>query len=47
MDNDFEGNADVADMMHDNKSDGEEIDDDFEFGAVGGVKEPQAEQELI
>lgn len=41
MDNDFEGNADVADMMHDKMSDADEIDDDFEFGAVGGVKEPQ------
>lgn len=43
MDNDFEGNADVADMMHDKVSDNDEIDDDFEFGAVGGVKEPAAD----
>ena len=39
MDNDFEGNADVADMMHEKVSEGDDIDDDFEFGAVGGVKE--------
>lgn len=47
MENDFEGNADVADMMHDKVSDADEIDDDFEFGAVGGVKEPQVDQELL
>lgn len=47
MDNDFEGNADVADMMHDKVSDADDIDDDFEFGAVGGVKEPQNDQELL
>ena len=40
---DFEGNADVADMMHHEKvgDDSDAIDDDFEFGAVDGVKEPQ------
>ena len=47
MDNDFEGNADVADMLHDKLSEADDIDDDFEFGAVGGVKEPGAEQELL
>lgn len=48
MDNDFEGNADVADMMHDGKvSDDDGIDDDFEFGAVGGVKDAQNEQEQL
>lgn len=47
MDNDFEGNADVADMMQDKISDGDDIDDDFEFGAVGGVKEAQNDQEQL
>ena len=46
---DFEGNADVADMIHGENQgdDDDEIDDDFEFGAVGGVKEPQQEQEQL
>lgn len=47
MDNDFEGNADVADMMHEKMSEGEDIDDDFEFGAVGGVKEAVNDQEQL
>lgn len=45
---DFEGNADVADMMpHEKEDDDEAIDDDFEFGAVGGVKAPVVEQEQL
>lgn len=47
MDNDFEGNADVADMMLEKASDDDVIDDDFEFGAVGGVKETQNEKEQL
>lgn len=42
---DFEGNADVADMMHEKDDDDDAIDDDFEFGAVGGVKEPQKDHD--
>ena len=39
LDNEFEGNADVADMMQDGKvSDDEDIDEDYEFGGVGGIK---------
>ena len=47
MDNDFEGNADVADMMHDKMSNEDDIDDDFEFGNVGGIKEHTKDQELM
>ncbi len=35
LDNDFEGNADVADMMHEKMSDDDDIDEEFEFGAGG------------
>lgn len=41
LDNEFEGNADVADMMHDKQSDNDDIDDDLEFGGPGGVKDAQ------
>jgi len=49
MDNEFEGNADVADMQdkvqgHD--SDGGDIDEDLDFGGAGGAKNNE-EQELL
>ena len=46
LDNEFEGNADVADMMHDGKvSEGEDIDEDYEFAGVGGIKQEDAATE--
>lgn len=47
MVDEFEGNADVADMMHDKQSDNDDIDDDLEFGGPGAVKDAQNDQELI
>lgn len=48
LDNDFEGNADVADMLHDKMSDNEDIDEDFEFGAVhAAVKQNKTEAEQM
>jgi len=48
MDNEFEGNADVADMQdkvggHD--SDGGDIDEELDFGGGGGQN--KEEQELL
>jgi len=38
MGDEFEGNADVADMANnfDKASDNDEIDDDYEYGGLGG-----------
>ena len=48
MDNDLEGNADVADMMHEKQSDDEDIDEDMDFGAgQGAVKAAKNEQEQL
>lgn len=46
MGDEFEGNADIADMQRDAmQSDGDDIDDDLEFGG-GGVGENQEEEQL-
>jgi len=53
LDNEFEGNADVADMIQDGKvSEDGDIDEDFEFGGAGGIKQEdtgdaQLQQEII
>jgi hypothetical protein len=37
MGDEFEGNADVADMVREQASDGDDIDEDYDFGGVGGM----------
>jgi len=47
MDNEFEGNADVADMqVKEQASDGGDIDEDLDFGNPG-AKQNNEEQELL
>jgi hypothetical protein len=48
MDNEFEGNADVADMAEKpgNVSDAGDIDEDLDFGNPGAAKNNE-EQELL
>ena len=37
MGDEFEGNADVADMAKEQVSEGDDIDEDYDFGGVGAI----------
>lgn len=49
MGDEFEGNADVADMAmnFDKGSEAEDIDEDYDFGGVGGGATKNDEQEML
>lgn len=42
---DFEGNADVADMARDDIKDDEDIDEEMDYGGVGAPKQNQDQDE--
>ena len=49
MDDEFQGNADVADMVKENNMDGEEsegIDEDMEFGQPGQAMKANEDEML-
>ena len=54
MGDEFEGNADVADMIKEQASEGDDIDEDYDFGGVGIIagelkknEEDLAQQQII